>query len=872
MSKVLKEFELESVQVVDPYYVNAFNKMIEYLLLLEPDRLLVGFKAVSEGKDPQHEQDINLYGGWEDRWSLLRGHTLGHYLTAMAQAYKQALTTDPALATKVKNRIDHVINQLKAFQDASSNGYLFASPETHFDVIEGKCTGHHWVPWYTMHKIILGLVHVYKYTDNHIALDIAARLGDWSYERTSRWDENLQKRVLNIEYGGINDALYELYKVTNGPKHLQAAKMFDEDELFAQIVKGNNVLENRHANTQVPKFVGALNRYRVLGESEYFYYQAALKFWEMVVNDHSYITGGNSECEHFRKPGQLDSTRTNLNNETCNSYNMLLLTRELFKITGDVQYAEFYERAFINEIMASINPETGMTTYFKPMGTGYFKAFGTKTQSFWCCTGTGMENFTKLNDSLYFYSDQDLYVNLYISSKLNWSAKGLVLIQDADVPKNDKVMFRIKAAPLHPLKIHFRVPNWIAKSQQMSLTINGVKRRAEVADGYLSVARQWQAEDIIELQVPTEVSVSRLPDNPDAVAFSYGPVVLSARLGSEEMEVMSHWASVKATIPESVIIKDYLVIQNDTVDNWIDNIKTNLVKTPGKLEFTLRGTDEDSNLRFVPYYLEYQQRYGIYFRLVTLDSKACQTILKASKGANKRAEATIDTIQITNDHYELMHNLKGNSSGGFHKKYNFRHAHGETDGAGWFSYDLDVDPQVNNYISTKYYSGNAGRKFNIYVDDKLLVEETVVAKESDEFYDVSYQIPSEWLEGKSKVTVKFANRGAGYVGGVFDRVSILRDYDANAALALIMIDGEKLEVNDHSYEVVVDADKTEVQAQFTPAGKFALVYVNGILIDDRQVRTIPLIDDLTSLSIKVVAENEEVEQLYTVNIVRNARG
>ena len=382
----LSDVAMADVTLLNPYEQNAFAKEVAYLKSLNADRLLKGFCTI--GGVPNTS---SLYGGWEN--SAIRGHTLGHYLTAVSQAY--ATSGDAEL----KAIADHIVAVLSQCQNPDT-GYLAAISESHYIQIERGNTSGTWVPWYTMHKVLSGLVDAYELTGNDQALAVASNLGDWVYSRTSKWTASTQTTVLNVEYGGMNDVLYRLYRSTRSDKHLSAAHSFDEMRLFDALHNGQDVLNGKHANTTIPKIIGALQRYMVLGEGEAYYLQVAENFWEIVVSSHTYITGGNSEWEHFGQPNILDAERTNCNCETCNTYNMLELTRELFKITGNRKYADYYENTYINAILSSQNPTTGMTTYFQPMATGFFKVYSSPTSHFWCCTGSGMENFSKLDDSI----------------------------------------------------------------------------------------------------------------------------------------------------------------------------------------------------------------------------------------------------------------------------------------------------------------------------------------------------------------------------------------------------------------------------------------------------------------------------------------
>ena len=732
----LEEFSMKNVTLLDSYEQNAFEKEVEYLKSLDANRLMRGFGDISGRKI-----NAEKYGGWET--SAIQGHTLGHYLTAVSQAY--ATSDDKEL----KKITDYMIFVLEGCQ--LKNGYLHAIPESHYEQIENGNTSGTWVPWYSMHKILAGLIDVYTFTGNKDALRIASRLGDWVYSHTSKWTEETQKTVLNVEYGGMNDCLYNLYKYTKNENHLSAAHSFDEMTLFEPLYKGEDVLNGKHANTTIPKIVGAINRYAVTGEE--YYLQVAANFWEMVIQNHTYITGGNSEWEHFGEPKVLDAERTNCNCETCNTYNMLKLTRALFKVTGDKKYSDYYENTFINAILSSQNPQTGMTTYFQPMATGFFKVYSSPTDHFWCCTGSGMENFSKLGDSIYFYGADSIFVNRYTSSKVAWEEKGLTITQNAELPK---VTFTISGSA--DAKIVLKVPDWC--EDKPTVRINGDKKNVIVKDGFITLEREWNDGDTIEYEMNMQVAAYPLPDNENTVAFKYGPWVLSADMGQKDMNTGT--TGVNVTVPLwDATISDVLVVEKGTVGMWLCNLKNNLVRIGDTLNFELKGTNQ--KLIFSPHYKQHTSRYGIYFTLADSWTKLPEN--------NDDKYVVIDSLPVGNDQYEFSHNLKSeNSTSGNHKGLMFRDAHSE----GWFSYDMAVDNTTTNYLKVKYYSGDVGRKFKILVDGELLADVTLEDPNPNNFYDMYYEIPQRMIGDKAKITVKFQAEAGSFAGGIFDKFSVVK--------------------------------------------------------------------------------------------------
>lgn len=855
--KELTDFDMSEVELLDDYLLNAGSVEKDYLLSFDSDRLLKGFATIAGV-----ESDAALYGGWES--TSIKGHTLGHYLTAISQLYAYANDAE------VQERVNYIVTKLSEYQ--LEDGYVGAVPESHYIQLENGNTTGIWVPWYTMHKIMSGLISAYELTGNELALETASKLGDWVYSRTSTWTQAVQKTVLGVEYGGMNDCMYQLYKHTQSEKHLEAAHSFDEMDLFEHLYNGEDVLNGLHANTTIPKIIGALNRYRALGETEdeAYYLQVAENFWEMVINNHTYITGGNSEWEHFGEAGILDGERTNCNCETCNTYNMLKLSRELYKITGEAKYADYYENTFINAILSSQNPETGMTTYFQPMASGYFKVYSSQFDHFWCCTGSGMENFTKLNDSIYYKNSDSIYVTQYFASKVTWEEKNIILTQENSITDTDTVKITVNTIDkaTSDAKIKLRVPDWTAG--EPVLKVNGETVEAVVSGGVISLDNVWNDGDTIELTLPMEVVAYSLQDNSSLIAFKYGPIVLSASLGTEE-EITST-TGVNVTIPtKNVEINENIYVTEGEVNDWVSNAAENVVKKADSLEFTLSGTDSD--LVFIPHYKQYTDRYGIYFYITSnaeSTTEEGQAKILQLKEKGRLENATIDSVPVSNDQYELQHNMITQSSAtGSFSGLMYRDA----SSGGYFQYDLKVDDSTTNTLMVTYFAGDAGRTFSIYVDNTLLKDVTIDGGDEEGFFQVMYELPSDMVKGKDKVTVKFAADKNGLAGGVFDRIYMLKAYSNNTGFKTITVNDieQDFENSDDSIDLYGGTDSEKAVIKFELEDEYGLLYINDVLVDDVKEYEIDLTDDTTTLKVVVKGEDHTTQKEYEINIIKGEK-
>jgi uncharacterized protein len=605
----VKPFALTDVKILDGPFKDALERDIAWLKMLDCDRLLAGFRTTAG-----LPSKAKAYGGWEaadPKMNGIRGHFMGHYLSALAKGY--ASTGDKDL----KTRADYLIAELGKCQDKLGTGYIGAEPESAFDDLnQGKKV--EWVPWYTEHKIFAGLFDVYTYMGNPNVYAMIIKLTEWTKKKTDGLSPEDMQRVLNTEQGGMTEVLANIYEVTKRPDHLALTKRFEHRMLLDNMSQGKDNLTNLHANTQIPKMIGAAREYEVTTDPTYR--KAAEFFWNQVAEHRSSVTGGNSIYEHFKEADKLgahvDETHAD---ETCNAYNILKLTEHLYGWTGNVKYVDFYERALINSILASQsttkyqNMPAGMMTYHQPIRPGMFKRLNDPENSFWCCTGSGSENHVQYGRFIYAADKEGLYINLFIASQLNWIEKRMTVKQETNFPEDDVIKINITEPNPTKMKLRVRIPYWATNG--VTVKINGKLQTTLKIPGpgsYLTIERVWGVKEELEITMPMSLHKETMPDNENIAAFLYGPVVLSGKFEAEGITLDNFFGTnghehYDFKIP-AIPIPVFSNVEDD-LNTWIKPVKGQ------KLTFQTVGKGIPTDVTLVPYYKQFFERYTFYWNL-----------------------------------------------------------------------------------------------------------------------------------------------------------------------------------------------------------------------------------------------------------------
>jgi hypothetical protein len=599
----LQPFDMADIALLESPFLHAQHMTEKYLLSLDPDRMLHNFK-VNAGLKPK----APVYGGWESEpiWADINchGHTLGHYLSACALAWRS--TGDK----RFKQRVEYIAGELDTCQKATDTGLICAFPAG-AALVAAHLRGERisGVPWYTLHKVYAGLRDAHLLADSATARTVLLRLADWAVVATKPLSDAQFEAMLETEHGGMNEIFADLYLMTGNAEYRTVAERFSHKAILEPLAKGRDHLDGLHANTQVPKAVGFNRVYEANGDPKYR--DAAAFFWKTVARTRSFATGGHGDGEHFFP--MADFARhvfSAKGSETCCQYNMLKLTRSLFLHDPQAEYMDYYERVLYNGILASQDPDTGMATYFQGARPGYMKLYHTPVDSFWCCTGTGMENHVKYRESIYSHDDHALYVNLFIPSSVTWKERSAVLTQTTAFPETASTIFQWKLAKPSEMTLKLRHPHW---SRSATVLVNGAEiARSTTPSSYVEISRTWYDGDRIELRLAMEIGAEWAPAAPEIVAFTYGPLVLAGAMGKDGLEPGAdivinerQYGSYNSApfTPPALAGKP---------DDIIKRIRTG--EKP--LEFVSQSR-EDKPVRMIPYYRIAHERYATYWPLET---------------------------------------------------------------------------------------------------------------------------------------------------------------------------------------------------------------------------------------------------------------
>jgi DUF1680 family protein len=727
-------FPLESVRLLPSPYLTALEANRKYLHTLEPDRLLHNFRAQA-GLEPKGE----VYGGWES--DSIAGHTLGHYLSACSLMHAQ--TGD----LECKRRTLYIVSELALCQAKSADGYVGGFTRKRGDAVEpGKLameevrrgeirsTGFDlngsWSPFYNWHKLLAGLLDAERYCSVRQAVRVAERLSGYIEGVFAALNEAQIQTVLACEYGGLNESFAELYSRTRNRRWLALAQLMYDAKVLDPLTRRIDSLPNIHANTQIPKLIGLARLYELTGEPRFA--EASAYFWETVTTQYSYVIGGNADREYFQTARSISRHITEQTCESCNSYNMLKLTRHLYARRPEAAYFDYYERTHLNNILAQQNPRTGMFAYMNPLMSGSHREFSTPFGDFWCCVGTGMESHAKHGDSIYWRWGSEILVNLFIPSTLDWTAPGgqrTRLEMTTGYPFGDTVRIAVTAhRHTAPLTVSARIPAWCSKP---GVTVNGRAVAHGPSGGYVRITRTWKPGDVIELKLPAAIRTESTVDDERTIAILYGPLVLAGDLGP----ATTSWSDQAPVL----------------VGSDIAAAITPAADTPAV--FRTAGIVRPADLTLRPFAFQHERNTAVYFKRFTdqqWQEEQVQYKAEQARLADLQARSA-DVMHLGEMQAERDHSLEAKLS--YPVVYRGRNGRDARSG-GYFQFTLNTRPGPLMLQAT-YWGEERNRRFRILVDDVAIANERLDGSRPGEFFEQDYPIPTALTAGKTSIRVRF---------------------------------------------------------------------------------------------------------------------
>lgn len=757
----LQSFPLSSVRLLDSPFKKAQQTDMKYILELDADRLLAPYLKEAVLR-PLKEN----YGNWEN--TGLDGHIGGHYLSALSEMY--AATGNQ----QIKERLDYMLDNLEKCQLKNGDGYIGGVPGSKAlwgDIAKGKIDAGgfslngKWVPWYNVHKVYAGLVDAYTLTGNEKAKKMLVQLSDWCLKLVANLSDDQIQLMLKSEYGGMNEVFADVAAITGDKKYLVLAKKFSHKTILDPLLKEEDKLNGLHANTQIPKVIGFMRVAEVGGDAKWA--DAANFFWNTVVENRTISIGGNSVREHFNSADDFSSMLESREGpETCNSYNMLKLSKHLFLAHPDSKYMDYYERTTYNHILSSQHPDGGFV-YFTPIRPRHYRVYSEPQEAFWCCVGSGLENHGKYGEMIYAHDATDLYVNLFIPSTLNWKEKGLKLTQNTKFPFEEQSSLILDLKKAEKFSIKLRYPSWVTNGE-LKIKVNG-KEVAIVKDAnsYVAINRKWKSGDVISIILPMHSKAERLPDQSAWVSFLHGPIVLAAVTDTTDLVGLRADGSRMGHIASGPI---YPIEEAPMLVSNSNDLSASLKEIKDK-PFTYSASDiiyqdQFKDLKLVPFFQIHDARYMLYWPYTTKEKlPELQAAMKKREEAKMKLEAqTVDLVTAGEQQPENDHNFKGEQTDtGIYKERHYRN------GKGFFSYELKNPKLEARKLRFTYFGSDKNRNFDVYINSVLVASIAMDGKEGNQFVDKMIEIPAEVLKSSAKLLeVKFQAKPNSSITGIYE--------------------------------------------------------------------------------------------------------